>query len=122
VTETQDRPFGQRIKRGIETKILVPVASAIVGAAAKYLIKKLPLILEEKVLPKLMERDAPKPVVNALEQTATTLGGDTDSANGAEAESPADAESSMSNDEREEERRKREQRRRQRKSASAKAA
>ena len=123
MTETQDRPFGQRLKRGIETKVLIPVASAIVGAAAKYLIKKLPLILEEKLLPKLVEKDAPQPVVKALEQTASTLGDDSGSkAEPAGDESPTGAQQAISNDEREEERRKRAQRRRQRKSASAKAA
>ena len=124
MTETQDRPFGQRLKRGFETTILIPVASAIVGAAAKYLIKKLPLILEEKLLPKLLEKDAPQPVVKALEQTASALddgsGSKTEPAD--EQEPATDRTEPMSNDEREEERRKREQRRRQRKSASAKAA
>jgi hypothetical protein len=125
VSESQDRPFGQRLKRGFESKILVPVASAIVSAAASYLIKKLPLILEEKVLPKLTEKDAPQPVVTALEQAASTLGdgGGSTAEPADEKEAPtADAERPMSNDERAEERRKREQRRRQRKSTSAKAA
>jgi hypothetical protein len=124
VSETQDRPFGQRLKRGFESKILVPIASAIVSAAASYLIKKLPLILEEKVLPKLMEKDAPQQVVKALEQTASTLGDGSGSGSESTSEQApaAGAEQSMSNDERQEERRKREQRRRQRKSASAKAA
>ena len=137
--ETQDRPFGQRLKRGFESKILVPIASAIVSAAASYLIKKLPLILEEKVLPRLMEKDAPQPVVNAMEQATRTLGGSPGSnGHGSDGEPSDDGDPSfempasehaptpgtkpMSNDEREEERRKRAQRRRQRKSASAKAA
>jgi hypothetical protein len=139
VTETQDPPFGQRLKRGFESTILVPAASAIVRAAASYLIKRLPLILEEKVLPKLLEKDAPKPVVSALEQAATTLGGGPGSANDRSDGEPSDEgdrrletaasehattarAKSMSNHEREEERRKRAQRRRQRKTASAKAA
>jgi hypothetical protein len=140
VTETQDRPFGQRLKRGFETTILVPAATAIVRAAASYLIKRLPMILEEKVLPKLLEKDAAKPVVNALEQAATTLAGSPGSTNGrgsdgepsdegdpsfetaASEHAPTADAKSMSNDQREEERRKRAQRRRQRKSASAKAA
>jgi hypothetical protein len=117
VTETQERPLGKRIKHGVESKILVPVAAAIVSAATRYLIKKLPLLLEEKVLPRLREQDAPQPVVQALEQTVATIDGD------APDQAPAaGAETSMSNDEREEERKKRAQRRRQRKSASAKAA
>ena len=140
MTETQDRPFGQRLKRGFETTILVPAATAIVRAAASYLIKRLPLILEEKVLPKLLERDAPKPVVNALEQAAATLAGGPGPASGrgsddepsdeghpsletaASEPAPTAGAESMSTEEREEERRKRAQRRRQRKSASAKAA
>ena len=124
MSETQDRPFGQRLKRGFETTILIPAASAIVGAAAKYLLKKLPLILEEKLLPKLLEKDAPQPVVKTLEHTASALDdGSSSKAEPADEEEATDAGTEpMSNDEREEERRKREQRRRQRKSASAKAA
>ena len=117
MTETQDRPLGKKIKHAIESKILVPAAAAIVGAAARYLIKKLPLLLEEKVLPRLREQDLPQPVAKVVEQTAASIDGD------APEQAPdAEEESSMSNDEREEERKKRAQRRRQRKSASAKAA
>jgi len=127
VTETQDRPLGERIKHGVESKILVPIAVAIVTTAARYLIKKLPLLLEEKVLPRLREQGAPQPVVKALEQTAATLDGDeAEQAPAAEAETPMSntptSNAAMSDDEREEERRKRAQRRRQRKSASAKTA
>jgi hypothetical protein len=122
VSDTTNQSLGQRLKRGVESKILVPVATTIVSAAASYLIKKLPLILEEKVLPKLREKDAPEPVVHALEQTATTLGGDS-SPNGDEPGSEQQAsESAMSNEEREEQRREREKRRRERKRAAAKAA
>ena len=126
MSETTDRPLGEKLKRGVESKILVPIATAIVSAATSYLIKKLPLILEEKLLPKLREKDAPEPVVHALEQTASTLTGNPVEANGSD---PGDApekqeasKSAMSNDEREEQRREREERRRERKRAATKAA
>ena len=137
MSETTDRPLGQRLKHGVESKILIPIATAIVGAAASYLIKKLPMILEEKVLPKLLERDAPEPVVHAVEQTVSTLDGDPGAPTGGEpddraqqeaSKSPAagakaaKAEPEMSNDEREEQRREREKRRRERKRAATKAA
>ena len=127
-TDSQ-RPLGQRLKHGLESKILIPTAAAIVTVAVKYLVKKLPMILEEKVLPKLLEKDAPEQVTRAVEGTATAFGGtDGDSASRAEdaeqeqpeQERPARAETS--NQDREAERRKREERRLQRKRALEKTA
>jgi hypothetical protein len=133
--EQQSRPLGQRLKHGIESKILVPVAVTVVSAAASYVIKKLPMILEEKVLPKLREKDAPEPVANVLKQISNSTGGasgasEAEDSNGdgrQEEDSPSSAsateeksgsgKASLSNDEREEERRKREERRRERKRA-----
>ena len=136
------RTLGQRLKRGVESKILVPVAATIVSAAASYLAKKLPLILEEKVLPKLREKGAPQKVTSVLEQTSAVLGdgasatgtsGDGGNGksssqaeparNGSEEASEFQVETpSMSEEEREEERRKREERRRERKAAPHKAS
>ena len=138
-TETDGHTLGQRLKRGVESKILVPVAATIVSAGVSYLVKKLPLILEEKVLPKLREKGAPQTVTTVLEQTSAALG-DTASAaapsGGQNGKSQRDESSgdtgsnqapnvearSMSTEEREEERRKREKRRRERKRAPEKAA
>ena len=53
---SEHRSVGQRVKRSVETHVLVPLAVTVVSAATHYLIKKLPLILEEKVLPKLREQ------------------------------------------------------------------
>jgi hypothetical protein len=138
-TATQSRTLGQRLKRGFESKILVPAAATIVSAAASYLARKLPLILEEKVLPKLREKGAPQTVTNVLEHTSAALGADTTAStrsggrNGKSRQDESSAEAgsdqapdvqapSMSTEEREEERRKREERRRERKRAPEKAA
>jgi len=133
-TDSQQRPFGQRLKHGVESKILVPVAAGLVTIGVKYLLKKLPLILEEKVLPKLAEKGAPAKVTQALEGTAAKLGdADGDGAgrvdDAADQQEPAPADTSDTSDasdasdtDREAERRKREQRRQQRKRALEKAA
>ena len=130
--------LGQRLKRGVESKILVPIAATIVSAGVSYLVKKLPLILEEKVLPKLREKGAPQTVTTVLEQTSAALGDSASAApsGGQNGKSQRDDSSgdtgsnqapnveaqSMSTEEREEERRKREARRRERKRAPEKAA
>ena len=136
-TVSQQRPVGQRLKHGLESKILIPAAAGIVTLAVKYLLKKLPMLLEEKVLPKLLESDAPGKVTKAVEGTATALGGtdgeagkrkaETDRADDAEreedtAEQHEPARAQASNDDREAERRKREQRRQERKRSVGKAA
>jgi hypothetical protein len=128
------RPLGQKVKRTVESKVLIPVAATIVSAAASYLARKLPLILEEKVLPKLRERGAPETVTNVVEQTSATLSSATSAGSSAgNGDSPRErtsaaeskvaekssgaASSGPSSDEREEERRRREERRRERKDA-----
>ena len=126
-TQPPERPLGERLKRTVESKILVPAAAALVSYAASYLAKKLPLILEEKVLPKLREKDAPGRVVNVVEQATETLGdretSDSEQGSdedGAREEEPPRSDSAgqeLSEDDREEERRKREERRRERKRA-----
>ena len=125
--------IGQRIKHGVESKILVPLAATIVSAATSYLIKKLPLILEQKVLPKLKEQGGVsgvrETVGEAVAETATTVkeravevvpalaGGEESSGEASEEESAA----TSGADEREEERRKREERRQERKRALQRA-
>jgi|SRR5215210_368907 len=138
-TGTQDRPLGQRVKHGFESKVVVPLAITIVSAATSYLLKKLPLILEEKVLPKLREQGAPDKVTNVVEQAAGVVGGSgsgsaeaEESGNGAAPKQPAPSKAakkdsdggaaSMTAKEREEERRKRDERRQARKGTSKKAA
>ena len=95
----------------------------------KYLLKKLPLILEEKVLPKLAEKDVPARVTQALEGTATTLGGGDEGGARDEKEPVTQQESTKEkpaeqapDSDREAERRKREQRRQQRKRDLERAA
>ena len=127
-TDSQERTFGQRLKHGVESKILVPVAAGLVTIGVKYLLKKLPLILEEKVLPKLAEKGAPAKVTQAVEGTAAKLGdadgdgaGRVDDAAAQQKPAPADT-SDASDTDREAERRKREQRRQERKRALDKVA
>ena len=130
-TDSQQPTLGQRLKHGVESKILVPVAAGLVTIGVKYLLKKLPMILEEKVLPKLAEKGAPAKVTQAVEGTAAKLG-DADGAgagrvdDAADQQEPAPAETSDTSDasdtDREAERRKREQRRQERKRALDKVA
>jgi hypothetical protein len=79
------RSVGQKLKHGLHSKVLIPVATAVVSAAATYLIKKLPIVLEEKVLPKLRESGAPEPVQNVLEQASAQLGQFTGDSGGGDA-------------------------------------
>src|SRR5688572_24558926 len=131
---TQGRPVGQRLKRGLESKVLVPLATTVVSAAASYLLRKLPMIIEERVLPKLREQGAADTVRDAVasvtEQAAEVVpgvggksAGDDPASSGA-ASGDGDGNGAMpsptnerrlSNQEREKERRAREERRRERK-------
>src|ERR687895_2243844 len=70
----QNRSVGQRLKRSFETHVVVPLAVTVVSAATHYLIKKLPLILEEKVLPKLREQADAEGVRAAVAETAASVG------------------------------------------------
>src|SRR5918992_16394 len=70
----EHRSVGQRLKRSVETHVIVPLAVTVVSAATHYLIKKLPLILEEKVLPKLREQSDAEGVRAAVAETATAVG------------------------------------------------
>jgi hypothetical protein len=133
---SQDRSFRQKVKRAFEAKVLVPAAAMVGTAAASYLVKKLPLILEEKVLPKLKEKGAPDQVTTAVERAATVVGAVPGVDTGGSDREPAQSEDSASstadsdgrdsegtsNEDREEERRKREERRRERKRATQRAA
>jgi hypothetical protein len=133
---SHNRSFGQKLKRGFQAKILIPAATMVGTAAASYLIKKLPLILEEKVLPKLKEKGAPDQVTTAVERAATAVGAvpgtESGSSDGSLSEGPESTPSSAgsestgseaaSSDDREEERRKREERRRERKRAMRRVA
>jgi hypothetical protein len=127
-----DRSLAQKAKRTVQSKVLVPLAATAVSAGVSYLVKKLPLILEERVLPKLREGGAPE-LAKKVESVASAVPGvdvqggqdgqqeeqdqnDQESANGG---SPSA--SGMSNDEREAERRAREERRRERKQALSSA-
>ena len=124
------KPLGRRVKEGFESKILVPAAATIVGAAASYLVRKLPLLLEQKVLPRLRESDLPKQVTDVVEQASQTLGGHTDAGEAGgnadddpqEQAPPGHGSTAKSNDEREAGRREREQRRQERKRALDHAA
>jgi hypothetical protein len=69
-----DRSMGQRLKHSVETHVLVPLAVTVVSAATHYLIKKLPLLLEEKVLPKLREQADAEGVRAVVAETATAVG------------------------------------------------
>jgi hypothetical protein len=132
-TGSQNRSLGQRMKRGVQTKILIPAAASIVSVAVSYLIKKLPTILEEKVLPKLQETgatesktEATKQFAHARAQDAAAVAdidddeGDTDGE--AFDEQPPPASADLSAEDREEERSRREQRRQERKRSMQKAA
>jgi hypothetical protein len=125
---------GQKIKRTVQNKVFVPLAAAAVSAGASYLARKLPLILEERVLPKLRESGAPE-IANKVESVASALpgtgssgssdgadeaGGESSGAEQADESSGPDG-SGLSNDEREAERQKREQRRQERKRALSSA-
>jgi hypothetical protein len=125
-----ERSLGQRAKRTIQSKILVPLAAGAVSVGVSYLARKLPLILEEKVLPKLKEHGGPE-LAKKVEAAADVLPG---ASNGSQAEqrepaveqpqqeqASAPASSSVSNEEREAERRQREERRRERKRALSSA-
>jgi hypothetical protein len=124
---TQGRPLGQRLKRSVETHVLVPLAVTIVSAATHYLIRKLPMLIEEQVLPRLREQGRPETVRDVVTETAAVVseraaeivpglgdGGEDGAATPTERRQP-------SNDEREEERRRREERRRERKRALQRA-
>jgi hypothetical protein len=126
----EHRSVGQRMKRSVETHVLVPLAVTVVSAATHYLIKKLPLILEEKVLPKLREQSDTEGARGTVAETAAAVaervvdvagieeGGDGD---GAAAPSARPKRRQPSNDEREQERKQREQRRGERRRAVQKA-
>jgi hypothetical protein len=120
---TQSRSVGQRVKRGFESKVLVPIATTVVSAAASYLLRKLPLIIEERVLPKLREqggadavRDAVSTVAQQAAEVVPGLGGASDGDGDGATASPS-GERRLSNEQRENERREREERRRERRRA-----
>jgi hypothetical protein len=133
-TGSQNRSLGQRMKRGVQTKILIPAAASIVSVAVSYLIKKLPTILEEKVLPKLQETgatdgktEATKQFAHARAEDAAAVAdiddddqGDSDGETSQEQPQPTSAD--LSAEDREEERSRREQRRQERKRSTQKAA
>src|SRR5687767_15115706 len=115
---TQGRPLGQRLKRSVETHVLVPLAVTIVSAATHYLIRKLPVLIEEQVLPRLREQGRPETVREVVAEAAAVVseraaevvpgladGGEDGAAAPSERRQP-------SSDEREKERRLREERRR----------
>src|SRR5918999_4644630 len=123
----QNRSVGQRLKRSFETHVVVPLAVTVVSAATHYLIKKLPLILEEKVLPKLREQADAEGVRAAVAETAAAVGEkvadvvpDVEREDGATA-TARPKRRQTSNDEREQERRQREERRGERRRAAQKA-
>jgi hypothetical protein len=126
-----DRSFGQKVKRTVESKVLVPLAATVVSAGVGYLARKLPLIIEEKLLPKLKEKGAPE-LAKKVEAAASVLPGTTSGGDGGTEERSEQTEerpnragarssSGSSNDEREAERRKREERRQERKRAPSSA-
>jgi hypothetical protein len=132
-TGSQNRSLGQRMKRGVQTKILIPAAASIVSVAVSYLIKKLPTILEEKVLPKLQETGATESKTEATKQFAHARAQDAaavadidddegDTEGEASDEQPRPASADLSAEDREEERSRREQRRQERKRSMQKAA
>ena len=132
-TAGPDQGLGQRVKHGVHSKVLVPVAAAIVSAAVSYLIKKLPMLLEEKVLPKLQESGAPERVTKTVEQASAAVGSGESEDEGEDGRSDDgqsdDRSSERSRDadsptaaERAEQRKEREQRRRERKRATNQAA
>src|SRR5918992_2506149 len=114
----EHRSVGQRLKRSVETHVIVPLAVTVVSAATHYLIKKLPLILEEKVLPKLREQADAEGVRAAVAQTAAAVGEkvadvvpDVEAADGAPTPAARPKRRQASGDEREQERQRREERR-----------
>jgi len=120
VSDSEHRSLGQRLKRTAETKVLIPLAATVVTASVSYLAKKLPMILEEKVLPKLRESGGPEKVTEVVEQAAARFGGSESapeaSQNGAsDGTAEAKAAPNQSDEQRDEERRRREERRQERK-------
>ena len=139
-TTGSDQGLGQRMKQGLHSKVLVPAAATIVSAAVSYLIKKLPVLLEEKVLPKLQESGAPERVAKVAETASAAVGGG-DGSRQRETEQPESAQQEQTDEqsgdggserardadaptaaERAEQRKEREQRRRERKRATNQAA
>jgi hypothetical protein len=126
---TQNRSVGQRLKRSVETHVLVPLAVTVVSAATHYLIKKLPLLLEEKVLPKLREQSDAEGVRAAVAETATSVAEkvadvvpDVEESDGDKTAATARPKRRQtSDDEREQERQRREERRGERRRAVQKA-
>ena len=123
-----DRSMGQRLKRSIETHLVVPLAVTVVSAATHYLIKKLPLILEEKVLPKLREQADAEGVRAAVAETAAAVGEkvadvvpDVEGRDGGATAAAHPKRRQTSADERERERQRREERRGERRRAVQKA-
>ena len=118
--ESQSRPLGQRLKRGVESKVLVPLAATVLSAATSYLLRKLPVILEEKVLPKLREQGGAEALRDTVVEKAAAVGERASEVLPGHGDSSADdvpVGTQPSNDERAEERRRREERRRERKRA-----
>ena len=108
--------------------MVVPLAVTVVSAATHYLIKKLPLILEEKVLPKLREQSDAEGVRAAVAETATAVAEKVaDVAPEVEASDDKSAATARpkrrqtSDDEREQERQRREERRGERRRAVQKS-
>jgi hypothetical protein len=124
----QSLSVGQRLKRSFETHVVVPLAVTVVSAATHYLIKKLPLILEEKVLPKLREQADAEGVRAAVAQTAAAVGEkvadvvpDVEEGDGGTTAPARPKRRQTSDDEREQERQRREERRGERRRAVQKA-
>ena len=128
-SKSHDRSMGERMKHTVESKVLVPLAATVVSAAASYLAKKLPILIEERLLPKLREQGGTQGLVDALVGKASDLGERAGQVVPAKddgaAEKPSSngsARSDMSNEEREEQRRQREERRRARQRSVGRAA
>jgi hypothetical protein len=123
----EHRSVGQRVKRSVETHVVIPLAVTVVSAATHYLIRKLPLLLEEKVLPKLREQGSAEGVRGSVAETAVAVTERVvEVVPGLERDETAPTTSrptrrQPSNDEREQERKRREQRRGERRRAVQKA-
>src|SRR5687768_11222023 len=111
---TQSRPLGQRLQRGFESHVLVPLAVTVVSAATHNLARKLPLLLEEKVLPKLREQGGAEGVRDSVARAAAAVEDRVTDIVPGLGEAGSDGASDgtqQSNEEREQERREREERR-----------
>jgi hypothetical protein len=119
VSRQENRSVAQRLQRSVETHVLVPLAVTIVSAATHYLIRKLPMLIEEQVLPRLREQGRPETAREVVTETAAIVServadivpGLGDGGEGSDDGAAPAKQRQPSNDEREEERRRRAQRR-----------